>query len=269
MSQAGGYESHPLLAELYDLVPIYAQRQDVDFYLQSCRDAAGKILEIGCGTGRILIPIARDGGRVVGIDLSQSMLDQCNRKLEKEPREVRDRVELVCAGMTDFRLEEVFTLAIVAFRPFQHLITVDAQLACLRSINAHLVMGGKLVFDIFQVDLGRLLDPRYRKETEDMPETELPDGRKLRRTNRITAVHRTEQISEVEIIYYLTGTDGKTERLIQAFPFRYFFRYEVDHLLARCGFKVLALHGNFDQSALSDDSPEMIFIAEKCQERAG
>ncbi|MCP4663594.1 MAG: class I SAM-dependent methyltransferase [bacterium] len=268
MSPAGGYEYQPFLAELYDLVPIYAERRDLEFYLQSCRDAAGKILEIGCGTGRILLPVARVGGRVMGLDISQHMLVRCEKKLQLESREVQDRVELVCASMTNFRLEEAFALAIVPFRPLQHLLTVDAQLACLRSINAHLVMGGKLVFDVFQVDLGRILDPRYRKEMEDMPETELPDGRKLRRTNRIAAVHRAEQTTDVEIIFYLTGTDGKTERLVQAFPFRYFSRYEVEHLLARCGFKVLALFGNFDQSPLSDDSPEMIFVAEKDQELA-
>ncbi len=268
MSQAGGYEYHPFLAELYDLVPIYAERQDVDFYLKTCRGAAGKVLEVGCGTGRILIPVARGGGHIVGLDISQQMLVKCEEKLQPEAREVRDRVELVCASMTNFRLEETFALAIIPFRPLQHLITVDAQLASLRAINAHLRMGGKLVFDVFQVDLDRILDPRYRKETEDMPETELPDGRTLRRTNRITAVHRAEQISDVEIIFYLTGTDGKTERLVQAFPFRYFFRYEVEHLLARCGFKVMALYGDFDRSPLSDDSPEMIFVAEKYRELA-
>jgi len=266
MDQAGGYEDHPFLAELYDLVPAYAERRDVDFYLQRSREAAGKILEIGCGTGRILIPVVRDRGQVVGLDLSRHMLARCEEKLEREPPEVRERATLVCASMTDFLLEDAFALAIVPFRPLQHLIPVDTQLACLRSINAHLVMGGKLVFDLFQVDVARLLDPRYREEVEDLPETELPDGRKLRRTNRLVAVHRAEQISDVEIVYYLTGTDGKTERLVQAFPFRYFFRYEVEHLLARCGFKLLDLFGDFDESPLTDESPEMIFVAEKHRE---
>jgi hypothetical protein len=68
----------------------------------------------------------------------------------------------------------------------------------------------------------------------------------------------------VEIIHYVTYPDGRTERLVQAFPFRYFFRYEVEHLLARCGFRVIDLFGSFDRSPLQDNSPEMIFVAAKC-----
>jgi hypothetical protein len=56
--------------------------------------------------------------------------------------------------------------------------------------------------------------------------------------------------------------DGRKERLVLAWTLRYFFRYEVEHLLARCGFRVTAVYGNFDRSPLQDDSPEMIFIAE-------
>jgi hypothetical protein len=57
--------------------------------------------------------------------------------------------------------------------------------------------------------------------------------------------------------------NGKTERIVYAFPFQYFFGYEIEHLLERCGFRVIALYGNFDESPLANDSPEMIFIAEK------
>jgi hypothetical protein len=65
------------------------------------------------------------------------------------------------------------------------------------------------------------------------------------------------------MIHYVTHADGHTERLVQAFPFRYFFRYEAEHLLARCGFRVIELFGAFDRSPLRDNSPEMIYVAEK------
>jgi hypothetical protein len=65
----------------------------------------------------------------------------------------------------------------------------------------------------------------------------------------------------VEIIYNVMHPDGRQERLVMAFPFRYFFRYEVEHLLARCGFKVAETYGDFDRSPLQDNSPEMIFVA--------
>lgn len=53
--------------------------------------------------------------------------------------------------------------------------------------------------------------------------------------------------------------------MVQAFPFRYFFRHELEHLLARCGLKIVDLFGNYDKSPLMDDSPEMVFVAEKCE----
>jgi hypothetical protein len=65
------------------------------------------------------------------------------------------------------------------------------------------------------------------------------------------------------LIYYVRGTDGKIERLVQGFPMRWYWRYEVEHLLTRCGFRVKAIFGDFNRSPLTDVSPEMIFMAER------
>jgi hypothetical protein len=89
----------------------------------------------------------------------------------------------------------------------------------------------------------------------------MPDGRKVRLTERVTAFHRADQVNDVEMIYRVTHADGREERLAMAFPFRYFFRYEVEHLLARCGFQVEETFGDFDRLTLQDRSPEMIFVA--------
>jgi hypothetical protein len=88
-------------------------------------------------------------------------------------------------------------------------------------------------------------------------------GRKFRRTGRLAGFHHAAQYNDVELIYYVTSPDGKTERYVQAFPMRYFFRYEIEHLLELTDLKVVDLFGDFDKSAYSGDSPEMIFIAEK------
>jgi SAM-dependent methyltransferase len=263
MSKFGDYEDKPFLAELYDLVPRYSGRRDLDFYVELCRDAGGKVLELGCGTGRVLIPIADEGMEIVGLDLSPHMLAKCRQNLTSQPDEVRDHVRLVQASMTDFDLGEQFGTAIIPFRPFQHLVSVSDQLACLGCVRRHLRDGGVLAFDLFQVALDKIADPRRYEEAEDLPEFTLPDGRKMRRCNRFVATHRAEQYNDVEIIYYLTHPDGRTERLVQGFPFRYFFRYEVEHLLARAGFERVAVYGDFDKSPLEDDSPEMIFVARK------
>ena len=70
-------------------------------------------------------------------------------------------------------------------------------------------------------------------------------------------------VMNIEIVYYVRAPGGETGRIVQAFPFRYFCRFELEHLLARAGFRVAGLYGNFDRSPFTDESPEMIFVAER------
>ncbi len=88
MSKFSTYEILPFIADLYDFIPGYHDRRDMDFSLDYASSANGKILELGCGTGRVLIPIARAGGHIVGLDLSEHMLAKCSQKLETEGSEV-------------------------------------------------------------------------------------------------------------------------------------------------------------------------------------
>ena len=89
----------------------------------------------------------------------------------------------------------------------------------------------------------------------------LADGRRLRRTYRLTAKYRARQTNDVELIYYVRDPAGNETRIVQAFPMRYFFRFELEHLLARAGFETLEFFGNFDGSPFTDSSTEMIVIA--------
>ncbi len=259
----GLYDRNPLFAELYDHTPIYAARADVPFYVGYARQASGKTLELGCGTGRILIPTAAAGCEVVGLDASGFMLERCRTKLERQPTEVRKRARLVQANMTDFNLDESFALITIPFRGFQHLLRAEEQLNCLSCVHRHLAPGGRLIFDAFHPNPRYLHDPEYLEEREEFGETPLPDGRSFRRTWRIAAYRRAEQINGIEFIYYLTHADGTKERIVEPFPLRYFYRYEVEHLLARAGLRLTNLYGDFDRTPLRDDSTEMIFVAER------
>jgi SAM-dependent methyltransferase len=266
MSTFGSYEDDPFIAEYYDFIPGYAGRRDLEFYLDYSLRAEGTILELGCGTGRVLIPTAGAGCQIVGLDLSPYMLAKCREKLASQPREVQERVLLIQGNMADFKLAKTFSLVTSPFRPFQHLVSVEEQISCLACVNRHLAKGGRLILDVFNPDPTKLSGPVNPEEIEDVSEVLLPDGRKLRRTYRTRAFHRAEQYNEVELIFYITHPDGRTERLVQAFPMRYFYRYEIEHLLVRAGFRILELFGDYDQSPLSNDSPEMIFVAKKARE---
>jgi SAM-dependent methyltransferase len=258
----GLYDRNPLLAELYDHTPIYATRADAAFYVDCARQAEGRVLELGCGTGRILIPTSAAGCEIVGLDGSANMLLSCRTKLARQSTAVQERARLVQGSMTDFSLNESFALITAPFRSFQHLRRVEEQLSCLHAVHRHLAPGGRFVFDVFHPNPRYLHDPEYLEEREEFGEVPLRNGGSFRRAWRIAAYRRAEQINEIEFIYYLTHPDGTKERIVEPFPLRYFFRYELEHLLARTGFCVAALYGDFDRSPLRDDSAEMILVAE-------
>ncbi len=102
MAEAGGYEEYQFVAEYYDYVAPYRDREDVVFFVDAAIESGGPVLEVGSGTGRVLIPTARAGINIVGLDLSAHMLSVCRRNLQKEPIEVRERVELIQADMRQF-----------------------------------------------------------------------------------------------------------------------------------------------------------------------
>jgi SAM-dependent methyltransferase len=257
----GDYNVHPAIAELYDQVPVYKDRKDLEFYVNLCRAASGETLELGCGTGRILIPAAEAGCRITGLDGSGFMLDGCRRKLKTLTPDAGERVTLVEGDMTNFSLGRTFAVVTIPFRPLQHLVTVEEQMGVLTCVHRHLAAGGKLALDIFHPHLTTLAGPDNPEEIEDTPERLLPDGRRLRRTFRVLAKRRAEQTNDIELIYYVQDSAGNVQRIVQAFPRRYFFRFELEHLLARAGFEITEFFGNFDRSPFTDSSPEMIVIA--------
>lgn len=259
----GGYEDQQFLAEFYDVMYASRSQRDLNFFIDYSKKAKGRTLELGCGTGRVLIPTAIAGCEITGLDLSPYMLRKCREKLTKQPKEVERRVKLMHGNMTDFQTGEVYSLVTIPFRPFQLLTSVEEQKACLNCVNKHLAPHGLLILDLFHVFPPAMYDPKYRAEQESARDLKLPDGSSLHCANRIADFHPDEQYNDVEIIYYVSYPDGRTERLVQAFPMRYFFRYEVEHLLDLCRFRVVELFGDYDKSRFSNDSPEMIFVAEK------
>ena len=168
------------------------------------------------------------------------------------------------ADMRSFDLGRRFSLVTIPFRPFQHLLTVDDQMACLASAHRHLEPGGTLALDVFNPSLQRLIDPRYLQELEPEPTFVMPDGRSVVRTDRNASVDLVNQIIHAELIYYVTHPDGARQRLVHDFPMRYFFRYEMEHLLVRGGFQVEAVYGDFDRSPVGvEAASELVFVARR------
>jgi hypothetical protein len=188
------------------------------------------------------------------------MLERAAAKRQSLLPEVRDRVRFIREDMTRFDLGEKFPLIIVPFRPFQHLLELQEQTGCLECAGKHLAPKGRLILDFFQTDAERMHDPKYHRESL-LLEYDLPDSRHVALFERVAAYHRALQRNDVEMIFDVTHADRRKQRLVMAWTLRYFFRYEVENLLARCGFELENTYGDFDASPLADHSPEMIFVA--------
>ena len=223
-----------------------------------------RVLELGCGTGRVLIPTARAGVEIVGLDASPRMLDVCRAHLAAEPDAVRGRVRLVQSDMRTFELGRSFPLITMPFRPFQHLLTVDDQLACLGAVRRHLGEEGQVILDLFNPALPALARDDVGQEQGEEPEFTTPDGRRVTRRHRVVSRDYANQVNQIELIYDIAHPDGRKERLVHAFGMRYVFRYEAEHLLARAGFVVEQVYGDYDKTPFGAKYPgELILVARK------
>ncbi len=269
MDEHDAYEATGF-AEVYDA--IYAGRDDAPFWAaiaSAARD--GHVLELGCGTGRVLLPLARDGYAVTGVDLSESMLDVCRAKLRLEPPAVRERVRLLAADMTSFELGQRFGAITIPFASFQHLRTVEQQLACLERCRAHLLPHGALVIDLPNPAPA---PPSAAPQQPDAGATPVEvvdwtEGRRIRWWAEVTESRRSEQIHAFRVTYEVVDADGSVRRLEETLLLRYVFRYELEHLLVRAGLRVVALYGDYDQSPYGDESPAMIVVAEPADGAGG
>jgi SAM-dependent methyltransferase len=225
---------------------------DIAFYRELARSAGGPVLELGCGTGRVLLEIAKQGIPCAGLDLSPRMLDKLREK------SAATGIELLRAPMQRFALDgKRFRLIYSAFRAFQHMYTVEDQLACLACVRRHLLPGGSFAFDVF--------NPRpARTAIADEPESvavrfELGGDEVVRhdRVQRDTGA----QLLRVHMRYERKRPDGAVRNDEVEFQMRWFYRFEIEHLLARAGFREIAIYGDFEKAPFVADSPSIVAIA--------
>lgn len=264
-----GKRDHKIVAEIYDrhsseFYDYHAKRGDVEFYVDFEKESGGSVLEVGCGTGRLLIPTARAGVHITGLDNSEEMLEICRRKLDDESSEVKGRVNLIHGDMRNFDLGIEFSLVTIPFGPFNCLVSVEEQVSCLNCIRAHLDDGGALVADLWYPNLRELSESEHGAEIVPPTPFHMRDGRNVTWGIRNTSVDYNRQIIHEEMFYNVSHPDGREERLVYPTPMRFFFRYEVEHLLIRTGFRIEVVYAGFGKEPFGDHYPsELIFFARK------
>ncbi len=246
--------AYAALARFYDLQHA-AYIPDVAMYRQFAESCPHGILEIGCGTGRVMVPLVEAGYRVVGVDESPQMLQIARARLARLPAE---RWQLLEADARTFDLAERFSMAFIALNTFLHNLTRDDLLAMLSASRRHLAPGGALIVDLPPNDEMACQpdDGEYEFEAT------LVDPATDTVIDKFFA-SRIFWAEQAQVLSY--RIDEKTPRGVSShtvsFRLRHVFRYEMELLLLRAGFKAWEWYGDYDLRAYTEDCPRMIVVA--------
>jgi len=241
-------------ARFYDL--IYHQMRDhvdLDFFLDEIDRTRGRILEVGSGMGRLFTNALLHGADIFGIDISESMLKVLKSKIKPD-----DYYRVSNQNILDFRFDFKFDLIIAPFRVIMHVDKKEEQLRALNNVYNHLNNNGKLIFDTFIPDLGQLINGL--KDVVDF-EGEYEKGRKVR---RIVST-KPDLINQIINVNFRMEWDenGTLKTKEWKIPMRYFFRYELEHLVERSDFGKYKIIGDYQGNELNNNSKEFIVICTK------
>lgn len=230
--------------DFYDYA--YHERlSDVDFYLKTAMQYGHNgVLEMGCGTGRVLIEIAKKGIKIDGIDPNEHRINICRDKLSQLSADVRKNVSLSVCTIQDFKTDKKYSLITMPFRVFQHMLTPKEQEDVLNVTKHLLKKDGILVIDIFNPHIKMLANEEYKKEFGESHYT-TSSGLPFVRKDRIADRDYFKQLQFCEEIYEY-DLDGKHEKIINKYITRYTFKMELENLLKYKGFEVLDTYGDFE-----------------------
>ena len=253
MHSVGDRLTYRLAAKFYDL---FGSKDDLEFYTELAIQSGERALELGVGTARVAIPLARAGVRVVGLDNSEYMLEVAREKLAKEPEAVRDRVTLRRADMMNLKLDQAFSFIYIPASTFDHCVTAQDRARCLSGVYNHLDEKGKFAFDIEQV-------------TPDKPVASWWIDRK--ETNKDETIVRSiftrrdlaRRICNMDLFFDVYRKGKLVERYHEYGEVAILFKAEVENLLEQAGFQVEAIYGDFDKSEFRRDNPRAVFVTSK------
>jgi SAM-dependent methyltransferase len=269
---AGPAHSDPYarIAEWYD-AEHDAFEDDLQFYRDLAAGVGPTILEVGCGSGRVTVTLARMGRAITGIDPSAAMLARCRARLAAEPKTVAERVRLVHADLLALGAEmpSSFALAIVPLNTFAHFTTPSDRLAALAAVRERVVPGGLVALDLDLAGPRRLLESPgqlWLLGAWEAPSTEpaAPDGGAGPRCVQhfASAVPAAEpDAALVTHIYDAQTPDGVVRRTVSRMTLALLTRNEVQLTLERAGYTVEAVYGSYELDPYQPGDERAIFVA--------
>ncbi|MCA9645708.1 MAG: class I SAM-dependent methyltransferase [Polyangiaceae bacterium] len=225
------------------------RREDVEFYVRLAERVGGPVLEYAVGNGRVALPMARAGLDVWGVDLSAPMLESLKERLGKEERDVQRRIQLARGDMRTWRTRRRFPLIISAFNSVLHLYTRDDVEAFFRRVQAHLVPGGRFVFDFSlprPADLA--LDPD--RNYSGMRLRDPSSGKLVKYSERF----EYDPVRQIQLCWMQFQPLDGSEPWAVPLTHRQFFPQEMEALLHYAGFREIEFSADFEERPLDVDS---------------
>ena len=239
--------------------------EDVPFYVDLAKEQGGPVLELGCGTGRILIPTAEAGIAITGLDTSKPMLNITKKKIAVRERDVRNKITLQPGDMRNFHFDRTFSLVTIPFRAFLHLLTVNDQRQTLLNIHKHLASGGMLAMNIFDPNLQIIHDhstytgqalkcEQVLMNPTTNEEIIFWDSRRYNLEEQL--------IDEIRCFEEVDSHGHGGLRHYVKMKLRFIYRFEMQHLLEMCGFEIVNLFGDFNKGEFRSGA-EQVWVCRK------
>ena len=250
---------YDLIAPYYDLT--HAQlTDDVGFLLWLARQGGGKVLELGCGTGRLLLPLARAGFVITGVDNSEAMLALAHQKLAQEDELVRGRITVLAADMLNLSgCGRDFTLVIIPYNTFMHFPPPQAEML-LRQIKQCLAPGGQLFIDLINPYIVAQT-PNDHLLTLEQTVTDPRNGHTVLQFSR----HHLETVNQVLHITWIYDATpprgGPIHRTVVPVTYHYYYPHQLELLLDAASLSVTAWYGHYKQTPFAEDTPRLLLLA--------
>ncbi|QJP36009.1 class I SAM-dependent methyltransferase [Nonlabens sp. Ci31] len=225
---------------------------DLQFYKSWLpKNKNARILELCCGTGRLTLPIAKDGYDISGVDYTSTMLDQARAKASEEGLEV----EFIEADIRNLELNKKYDLIFIPFNSIHHLYTNEDLFKAFKVVKNHLKEDGLFLLDCYNPNIQFIVEGE--KEQKEIAAYTTNDGREIW-IKQVMRYENKTQINRIEWHYYINGEFDS----IQNLDMRLFFPQELDAYLEWNGFNVIHKFGDFKEEAFNDESEKQIFVCQ-------
>ena len=246
-------------SDIYDLWiegdTVWAATQQ--FYVDVCKHASGFIVELGVGTGRIAIEIAKTGKHIIGVDLSQAIINRCQKNAEAAG--VEDKLSLMLADACEFELEQTAAMIILPFRTLGHFITLEDKRRLFENVYQQLSPGGYFIFDHY--NLNKAWARTYDKVARLMYPTPQVESANIFLWDTYLYSFPT-QTMKCFITAERTNEEGVViERRYHTFSFSWIEPEQTRSILLETGFQIESLHGGFDQEVFNPSSSNQVWVA--------